>query len=109
MQKYPVKCPDPAGPPGLIRGKMSSEGADDLLREESGRVKPVQRPFSYDDDRGADTAGELGEFDNVMTYRSDADGWGEFGPSPTRPQQKIHPYGEIEGTDRPHIPDYGKW
>ena len=53
MTKYPVKCPQPAGPPGLIRGELEMTGPKDLLREGSARPKPVQRPFSYADDFGA--------------------------------------------------------
>merc|ERR1719231_63128 len=104
MSKYPVHCPDPPGPPGLIRGEGKTDGPTDLLRESSGRVKPVQRPFSYDDELGADLTSDDRRArgldpENVMTYRRDDPEWDVFGPSPTRPRQKIHPYGEIPGSD----------
>lgn len=104
MSKYPVNCPLPPGPPALIRGESKQDGPSDLLREPSGRVKPVQRPFAYDDELGADLTSDARRAAgldplNEMTYRSDEPGWDEFGPSPTRPPQKIHPYGSIPGSE----------
>jgi hypothetical protein len=113
MTPFPVKCPDDPGPPPLIRGQALWDGPADLLRESSGRVLPLQRPYSYVDEMGADLATKapwtgkprsdgLSEpwsvQDNVMTYRSDAPGWGEYGDSPTRPAQHIPGPNEPSGT-----------
>ena len=100
----PLARPLPPGPPALIRGESKQDGPSDLLREPSGRVKPVQRPFAYDDELGADLTSDARRAAgldplNEMTYRSDEPGWDEFGPSPTRPPQKIHPYGSIPGSE----------